>query len=58
MFCEDIGLYESWIYSNTVEISHEGVLFENDKDSIVLVTEPQIPMNLKPMLVSLAIYFS
>ena len=32
-------------------------LFEDDKDSIVLVTEPQIPVNLKSVLAGLAIYF-
>ena len=32
-------------------------LFEDDKDSVVLVTEPQIPVNLKYVLASLAIYF-
>ena len=32
-------------------------LFEDDKGSIVLVTEPQIPIILKSVLVGLAIYF-
>ena len=58
MFCEDIGWYGSWIYSNTLWKNTRGVfLFEDDKASIVLVTEPQIPENLKSVLVGLAIYF-
>ena len=32
-------------------------LFEDDKDSIVVVTEPQIPVNLKSVLAGLVIYF-
>ena len=32
-------------------------LFEDDKDSIVLVTEPQIPVKLKSVLAGLTIYF-
>ena len=32
-------------------------LFEDDKDSIVLVTEPQITVNLKSVMVGLAIFF-
>ena len=56
MFCEDIGLYKSWIYSNTRNNTRGVFLFEDDKDSIVAVTEPQIPVNLKSVLVGLAIY--
>ena len=32
-------------------------LLEDDKDGIVLMAEPQIPMNLKSVLVGLVIYF-
>ena len=32
-------------------------LFEDDKDSIVQVTKPQIPENLKSVLAGLVIYF-
>ena len=31
--------------------------FEDDKDSIVLVTETQIPVNLKYVLAGLTVYF-
>ena len=32
-------------------------LFEDDKDNIVLVTEPQIQVNLKSVIAGLAIHF-
>ena len=48
-----VGFIATYCGNNT-----RGVfLFEDDKDSIVLVTEPQIPVNLKSVLVGLVIYF-
>ena len=59
MLCEDIGLYEScgFIATHCGNNTRRVFLFANEKDSIVLVTEPQIPVNLKSVLAGLAIYF-
>ena len=59
VFSEDIGVYESLIFGNTAWKLHTGVrvafALVDDNNSIVLVTEPQIPVNLKSALVGLAL---
>ena len=49
-------MYESLIFGNTPWKLHtRGVCIDNDNDSIVLVTEPQILVNFKSVLVGLAL---
>ena len=56
VFSEDIGVYESLIFGNTPWELHSRVfVLADDNDSIVLVTEAQIPVNLKSALAGLAL---
>ena len=48
-------VWELDLWLHTVDITV--FLFEDGKDGIVLVAEPQIPVNLKSMPAGLAIYF-
>ena len=48
-----VGSIATYCRNNTLGV----FLFENDKDSIVLVTEPHIPVSLKSVMAGLAIYF-
>ena len=49
------SVWELDIWQHTMEITHEGFALVDDNDSIVLVTEPQMPMNLKSALACLAL---
>ena len=53
LVCMRIGFIATQCGNNTLGV----FFFEDDRDSIVLVTEPQILANLKYVLAGLAIYF-
>ena len=56
MFSKDIWVYESLIFGNPPWKLHTRVFsLVDDNDSIVLLTEPQIPVNLKSALAGSAL---
>ena len=57
MFSEDIRVYNSLIFGNTPWKLHIWGVFAlaDDNDSIALMTEPKIPVNLKSALAGLAL---
>ena len=56
VFSKDIGVYESLIFGNTPWKLPRGVFaLVDNNDSIVLVTEPPIPVDFKSALAGLAL---